>query len=182
MDYFKSMMQLQRLSETIAQSFIPFLTPSSERHSCTFISHKAALNYMYSTMASVLAKSPGDGRYDRYHKYESIRIEWSNHFKKSFPKQEPIVFAFFKNFHRNHRGFQFVVAELFDGTTHVLVHSEKYAEIKEELEQKTGQSLPDVSNVSDVKVKQKGRSFPDLKSYSDFSLSLKAANDRIKAR
>ena len=133
-------------------------------------------------MANASVKLPDDGRYVRYHKYESIRIEWSNHFKNNFAKQEHIVQAFFKNFHLNHRGFQFVVAELFDGTTHILVDSSKYREIKEELEKKTGRSLPEVSNVSDVKVKDRARSFRNFQSHRDFSLSLKMANDKIKAR
>ena len=164
----------------ITQSFIIHLIVKVVNATTLLVSFRTSFNF--STMASASVKSPGDGRYDRYHKYESIRIEWSNYFKNNFAKEEPFVFAFFKNFHRNHRGFQFVVAELFDGTTHVLVDSEKYLAIKEELEQKTGRSLPDVSNTSDVKVKQKGRSFPDSKSYRDFSLPLKNANDRIKAR
>lgn len=133
-------------------------------------------------MANASVKIPDNGRYVRYHKYESIRIEWSNHFKNKYAKQEHIVQAFFKNFHLTHRGFQFVVAELFDGTTHVLVESGKYLKIKDELEKITGRSLPDVSNVSDVKVKERARSFCNFQSHRDFSLSLKMANDKIKAR
>ena len=133
-------------------------------------------------MANASVKLPDDERDVRYHKYESIRIEWSNHFKDKFAKQAHIAQAFFKNFHRNHRGFQFVVAELFDGTTHILVEAGKYLKIKEELEKITGRSLPDVSNVSDVKVKERAKSFRDFQSHKDFSLSLKTANDKIKAR
>ena len=133
-------------------------------------------------MANASVKIPDDGRYVRYHKYESIRIEWMNHFKNKYAKQEHIVQAFFKNFHLTHRGFQFVVAELFDGTTHVLVESGKYLKIKDELEKMTERSLPDVSNVSDVKVKERARSFCNFQSHRDFSLSLKMANDKIKAR
>lgn len=133
-------------------------------------------------MANASVKLPDDGRYVRYHKYESIRIEWSNYFKNQYPRQEHIAQAFFKNFHRNHRGFQFTVAELFDETTHILVEAGKYLKIKEELEKITGRSLPDVSNVSDVKVKERAKSFHDFQSHRDFSLSLKRANDKIKAR
>ena len=89
---------------------------------------------------------------------------------------------FFKNFFRNHRGFQFVIAEIFDGTTHPLVSAEKFADLKNELERETGQSLPEVSNTSDVKVKEERRSFSDLHTYINFSKSLKAANDQIKVR
>ena len=130
-------------------------------------------------MANAPVKLPDDERYVRYHKYESMRIEWSNHFKNDYPKQEHIVQAFFKNFHRNHRGFQFVVAELFDGTTHILVEAGKYLKIKEELEKITGRSLPDVSSGSYVKVQERAKSFHDLQSYRDFSLSLKMENDKI---
>ena len=137
----------------------------------------------FSTMASSLVKSAGDRRYDRYHKYESIRIEWTKYFENKFPRQKHIVSSFFPNFHRNHPGFQFVIAALnFDGTTHVLVSAEKYEVIKDELEKKTGRSLPDVSNVSDVKIKEERKSFPNYQSYMDFSMPLKTGNDRIKAR
>ena len=125
-------------------------------------------------MASSVVKSAGAGRYDRYHKYESMRIEWTKHTSTAS--------AFFQNFHRSHPGFQFAIAELFDGTTHILVSAEKYDVIKDELEKKTGRTLPDVSNVSDVKIKEERKSFPNSQSHRDFSMSLKAGNDRIKAR
>ena len=133
-------------------------------------------------MANASLKLPDDGRSDRYYKYESIRIEWSIHFKDNFAQQEPIVSAFFQNFHRNHRGFQFVVAELFDGTAHVLVDSEKYLKIKKELEKITGKDLPNVTNYCVVKVKEKSKSFQGFQSHRNFSLSLKNSNDKIKAR
>ena len=125
---------------------------------------------------------PDDERYLRYYKYESIRIEWGKHFKNNFAGEEHVVQAFFKNFHRNHRGFQFVIAELFDGTTHVLVDSEKYLKIKEELEEQTGKVLPNVTNYCAEKVKEKAKTFQGFQSHRDFSLSLKNSNDKIKAR
>jgi len=138
--------------------------------------------FAFSSMANASVKLPDDGRNDRYYKYESIRIEWSIHFKNNFAQQVPIVQAFFQNFHQNHRGFQFVVAELFDGTTHVLVDSEKYLKIKEELEKITGKTLPDVTSYCAVKVKEKAKSFQGFQSHKNFSLSLKNWNDKIKAR
>lgn len=133
-------------------------------------------------MASRNEKSPGDRRYGRYYKYESIRFEWRKYFEENHPRQRYMAEDFFKNFFRNHRGFQFVIAEIFDGTTHPLVSAEKFADLKNELERKTGQSLPEVSNTSDVKVKEERRSFSDLHTYINFSKSLKAANDQIKVR
>lgn len=134
-------------------------------------------------MANASAKElPNDGRNDRYYKFESIRIEWKIHFENNFAQQVPIVSAFFQNFHRNHRGFQFTVAELFDGTTHVLVDSEKYLKIKEELEKITRRSLPKVTSYCVVKVKEKAKSFQGFQSHRNFSLSLKNSNDKIKAR
>lgn len=133
-------------------------------------------------MANRNVKLPGDRGYGRYHKYESIRIEWTKFFEGNFSEQRPIVAGFFKNFHRNHRGFKFVIAEDFDGTTHPLVSAEKYVEIKKELEEKTGQTLPKVSNTSDVKIKEEGRSFPDLQTYVKYIKALKPENDQIKVR
>lgn len=133
-------------------------------------------------MASRNEKSPGDRRYGRYYKYESIRFEWRKFFEENHPRQRHTAEDFFNNFFRNHRGFQFVIAEIFDGTTHPLVSAEKFDDLKNELERKTGQSLPEVSNTSDVKVKEERRSFSDLRSYINYSKSLKAANDRIKVR
>lgn len=133
-------------------------------------------------MASRNEKSPGDRRYGCYYKYESIRFEWRKFFEENHPRQRYMAEDFFKNFFRNHRGFQFVIAEIFDGTTHPLVSAEKFADLKNELERKTGQSLPEVSNTSDVKVKEERRSFSDLHTYINFSKSLKAANDQIKVR
>ena len=133
-------------------------------------------------MANASAKMPNDGRSDRYYKFESIRIEWKVHFENNFAQEVSAVSAFFQNFHRNHRGFQFVVAELFDGTTHVLVDSEKYLQNKEELEKLTGRSLPRVTSYCVVKVKEKAKSFQGFQSHRNFSLSLKNSNDKIKAR
>ena len=119
---------------------------------------------------------------DRFHKYESIRIEWTKYFEKNYFDQAHIVKGFFKTFHRTHKGFQFVIAELFDGTTHPLVRADDYQAVKEELERRTGKALPEVSNVSDVRIKEERKSFTDLESYRDFSMSLKDQNDKIKRR
>ena len=119
---------------------------------------------------------------DRFHKYESIRIEWTKYFEKNYFDQAHTVKGFFKTFHRTHKGFQFVIAELFDGTTHPLVRADDYQAIKEELERRTGKTLPEVSNVSDVKIKDERKSFTDLEFYRDFSMSLKEENDRIRRR
>ena len=118
---------------------------------------------------------------DRFHKYESIRIEWTRYFEKNYFEQVHIVKGFFKTFHRTHKGFQFVIAELFDGTTHPLVRAEDYQPVKEELERRTSKTLPEVSNVSDVRIKDE-RKFTDFESYREFSMSLKVQNDAIRQR
>lgn len=135
-------------------------------------------------MASCLVKSAGDKGHDRYHKYESIRIEWIKYFKNNFPRQEQIVSGFFHHFHRNHPRLPFMIGELFDGTTHVVVSVEEYVGIKDELQRKTRQSLPDVSYINDrdVTIKEERKSFPHYQSYRDFSMPLKVENDKIKAR
>lgn len=117
-----------------------------------------------------------------FHKYESIRIEWTKHFENNYINQAHIVKGFFKTFHRTHKGFQFVVAELFDGTTHPVVRAEDYKAIKEELQRRTGKNLPEVSYVSDVKIKEERKSFTDFDTFRDFSMSLKNENDKIRRR
>lgn len=119
---------------------------------------------------------------DHFHKYESIRIEWTKHFERNYFQQAHTVKGFFKTFHRTHKRFQFVVAELFDGTTHPLVRAEDYRAIKEELERRTTKTLPEVSFVQDVKIKDERKSFADFESYRDFSMSLKNENDKIRRR
>lgn len=129
------------------------------------------------------AKSENQNR-DHFHKYESIRIEWTKYFEKNYFDQAHTVKGFFKTFHRTHKGFQFVVAELFDGTTHCLVRAEDYEAIKQELERRTGKTLPEVSNVKmkDVTIKEERKSFADFESYREFSMSLKYENDKIRQR
>ncbi|KAJ7394126.1 hypothetical protein OS493_003804 [Desmophyllum pertusum] len=91
--------------------------------------------------------------------------------------------GFFHHFHRNHPRLPFMIGELFDGTTHVVVSVEEYVGIKDELQRKTRQSLPDVSYINDrdVTIKEERKSFPHYQSYRDFSMPLKVENDRIKA-
>lgn len=148
-------------------------------------SSKADLVYSFvSIMAENVAAAAKSEKIDRgrFHKYESIRIEWTRYFENNYFNQAHIVKGFFKTFHRTHKGFQFVIAELFDGTTHPLVRAEDYQGVKEELERRTGKTLPEVSNVSDVKIKDERKSFIDLESYRDFSMSLKGQNDTLKRR
>ena len=137
---------------------------------------------MAEASAAVAAKSENLVNREHFHKYESIRIEWTKYFEKNYFHQTHTVKGFFKTFHRTHKGFQFVVAELFDGTTHPLVRADDYQAIKEELERRTGKTLPEVSNVSDVKIKDGRKSFTDFESYREFSMSLKDENDKIRRR
>ena len=119
---------------------------------------------------------------NRMYKYESIRIEWILHFQKHHTDYHRTVKNFFDDFHERHKGFQYVIGQIFDGTTHVLVDPDTYRKIKEELERKTGKEVPEVSSVSDVSITNNKVMFENATSYRQFSFSLKIKNDEIKRR
>ena len=64
-------------------------------------------------------------REDCAFKYESMRIEWIKYFEKENRRDLKIVKDFFYNFHNNHQQLRFIVAKIFDGTTHVLVNDDE---------------------------------------------------------
>ena len=72
---------------------------------------------------------------ERFFKYKSIRIEWIKYFENDF----------FYGFHKNHRQLVYTVAKIFDGTTHVLVDSDDFIKIKNELEKKLYRNQPIIS-------------------------------------
>ena len=82
----------------------------------------------------------------RFFKYESIRIEWTKYFENEHWRELGIVKDFFYGFHKNHQQLIYTVAKIFDGTTHVLVvDSDDYIKIKNELEKKLYRNQPIIS-------------------------------------
>ena len=135
-------------------------------------------------MAEASASSPtNSGKialdHGKFYKYESIRIEWTKHFENHNFDEVHVVKRFF---HHTHRQLRFVVAKLFDETTHLVVRADDYRWIKEELERRTKKSLPEVSHVSGVKILRSRKSFLDSESHLEFSMSLKNNNDKIRHR
>ena len=139
----------------------------------------ASTNIRVVTMAATQQSSE-----TRFFKYESIRIEWTKHFEKEHWRELGIVKDFFYGFHKNHRQLVYTVAKIFDGTTHVLVDSDDFIKIKNELERKTGKSLPkphDVSAGVEFAVKER-RTFPSHDAYMNYSRQLKSQNDAVKQK
>ena len=79
------------------------------------------------------------------YKYESMRTKWCRWFEGSDPWAANWIKKFFKYFYRDHRNFKFVVGELFDGKTFLLVKPTMYEQIKEEIEEEIDETLPDVA-------------------------------------
>ena len=88
----------------------------------------------------------------------------------------------FRNFHRNHRGFTFVVGELYDGTTHLFVKQSKYWQIKNEIEERVDETLPDVAQFRDVTIIKRRISFQGFQSYRDFDNVLREKNLEVERR
>lgn len=163
------------------------VTKHTEKEELHFPLLKSDSSVPRSAMAEASASSPtNSGKialdHGKFFKYESIRIEWTKHFENHYFDEVHAVKGFFKTFHRTHKRFQFVVAELFDETTHLVVRADDYRGIKEELERRTKKSLPEVSHVSGVKIMEDRKSFLDFESHREFSMSLKNENDKIRQR
>ena len=125
------------------------------------------------------------GNSDILYKYESMRIKWSRCFEEV--RNDHVadsIKTFFRNFHRNHRGFTFVVGELYDGTTHLFVKQSKYRQIKNEIEERVDETLPDVAQFRDVTIIKRRISFQGFQSYRDFDnvLREKKPGSRKKVR
>ena len=112
-----------------------------------------------------------------------MRLRWSRCFEESGNYQAAAsIKTFFSNFIRNHRNFTFVVGELFEGTTHLLVEPSKYQQIKAEIEARIGKTLPDLGQLRDVKIIEGRKSFPNFNSFRSFSNTLKEKNDEVGRR
>lgn len=117
-----------------------------------------------------------------FHKYEAMRTKWSRCFEDVNPRASGTIKTFFNTFHKNHRGFTFVEGELFDETIYLLVSPDQYSQIKEEIEKKVGETLPDVSKLRDVTIKDSGKSFPNLQSFRNYSSTLNKQNKEVEKR
>ncbi|CAH3033258.1 unnamed protein product [Porites lobata] len=123
------------------------------------------------------------GNSDVLYKYESMRIKWSRCFEEV--RNDHVadsIKTFFRNFHRNHRGFTFVVGELYDGTTHLFVKQSRYRQIKNEIEERVDETLPDVAQFRDVTIIKRRISFQGFQSYRDFGNILKEKNLEVERR
>ena len=124
---------------------------------------------------------------NRTFKFESIRIEWTNYFEKEHRRDlSDTAKDFFSSFHRNHRQLVFLVAKIFDGTTHVLVNNDDYIEIKNELERETGKSVPDIRPIDRNDERGfkviKTRTFSSESAYLEYIRPLISQNKTVRER
>lgn len=120
----------------------------------------------------------------RLYKYVSVSTEWKIYFETNYRYDVDIVKNFFFNFHRSHPKFKFVIAKVFDETTHILLDAEGYATVKRELEGKTGRTLPDVSYISSLQLKGSvlTKTFSSRREYLVCADNLKNENEKIYKR
>jgi len=116
------------------------------------------------------------------YKYESMRVKWSRCFEDESPRVARSIKNFFQYFYRNHRNFNFVVGEMFDDTTHLLVKPRNFRQIKAEIEGQIGETLPEIAQMRDVKVVRQRKAFPDYQSFKNFCKLLKDENREIVRR
>ena len=163
------------------------MTKHTEKEELHFPSLKSDSSVPRSAMAEASVSSPtNSGKialdHGKFYKYESIRIEWTKHFENRWFHRDLVGRELIQFFHFPHELIQFVVVKLFDETTHLVVRADDYRRIKEKLERRTQESVPEVSHVSGVKIVQDRKFFLDLFSYREFSKSLKHKNDKIRQR
>ena len=140
-----------------------------------------SVQVFYHSFSAIIIKCVymASGNSDVLYKYESMRIKWSRCFEEV---RNDHVADSIRNFHRNHRGFTFVVGELYDGTTHLFVKQSKYRQIKNEIEERVDETLPDVAQFRDVTIIKRRISFQGFQSYRDFGNILKEKNLEVERR
>ena len=116
------------------------------------------------------------------YKYESIRVKWSKCFEEESPRVARSIKNFFQYFYRNHADFNFVVGQMFDDTVHLLVKPRNYRQIKEEIEEEIGETLPEVAQMKDVNILRKRKTFQDFQSFKNFCKLLRDENSKIVRR
>ena len=116
------------------------------------------------------------------YKYESMRVKWSRCFEEENPRVARSIKNFFQYFCRNHTNFSFVVGQMFDDTSYLLVKPRNYRQIKEEIEEQIGETLPDVAEIRDATVLKKRKTFQDFQSFKNFCKLLRDENSEIVRR
>ena len=116
------------------------------------------------------------------YKYESMRVKWSRCLEKESPQVARSIKNYFQHFYRNHRNFNFVVGQMFDDTIYLLVKPGNYRQIKGEIEEQIGKTLPEVAQMRDVKVLRKRKTFQDFQSFKNFCKLLRDENSEIVRR
>ena len=116
------------------------------------------------------------------YKYESMRVKWSRCFEDENPRAARSIKNFFQYFYRNHKNFSFVVGQMFDDTSYLLVKPRNYRQIKEEIEEQIGETLPEVAEIRDATVLRKRKTFQDFQSFKDFCKLLRNENNEIVRR
>ena len=71
---------------------------------------------------------------------------------------------------------------MFDDTVHLLVKPRNYRQIKEEIEEEIGETLPEVAQMKDVNILRKRKTFQDFQSFKNFCKLLRDENSKIGRR
>ena len=71
---------------------------------------------------------------------------------------------------------------MFDDTSYLLVKRRNYCQIKEEIEEQIGETLPEVAEIRDATVLRKRKTFQDFQSFKDFCKLLRDENNEIVRR
>ena len=71
---------------------------------------------------------------------------------------------------------------MFDDTVHLLVKPRNYRQIKEEIEEEIGETLPEVAQMKDVNILRKRKTFQDFQSFKNFCKLLRDENSKIVRR
>ena len=103
-------------------------------------------------------------------------------FEEESPRVARSIKNFFQYFYRNHTDFNFVVGQMFDDTVHLLVKPRNYRQIKEEIEEEIGETLPEVAQMKDVNILRKRKTFQDFQSFKNFCKLLRDENSKIGRR
>ncbi|XP_068711863.1 uncharacterized protein [Montipora foliosa] len=122
------------------------------------------------------------GNLNILYKYHSMKLKWSRCFEDSDPRLADFVKSFFQYFYRDHRKFTFVVGEMFDGTRHLLVRPPKYQQIKQEIEDKIEENLPEVAEVRDAEIVKRKISFANFQAFNHYCKNLRDENLQIEKR
>ncbi|XP_031572321.1 uncharacterized protein YDR514C-like [Actinia tenebrosa] len=88
---------------------------------------------------------------DLYYKYEVLEKVWTENLWYNHRARHGRAKDYFRNFARNHPGFEMTIVRIYDGTRHPTVTTKQYRMMKRELEEKTGIKLPEIDRPTNVK-------------------------------